>query len=96
MFYLGVAHRDGEGVAKSAKAAVVWFAKAALQGHSNAQFNLGVCYELGEGVAQDFLTAASWYDKADRQDFVGATAACKRCYKLLAEQRASRGGGRAA
>ena len=52
------------GVAQDYKLAVEWFAKAAAQGHADAQNNLGICYKRGEGAAQDYKLAVEWYAKA--------------------------------
>ena len=42
-YNLGVCLKNGEGVARDAAQAVVWYRKAAEQGYAYAQFNLGVC-----------------------------------------------------
>jgi TPR repeat protein len=57
----------GRGVTTNVEAAAEWYAKAAAQGFSAAQFNLGVLYANGIGVAQDFKAAAAWYAKAAAQ-----------------------------
>ena len=44
--------------------AVVWFRKAAEQGHSNAQNYLGFCYRNGYGISQDNNQAKYWWRKA--------------------------------
>jgi len=48
-------------------AAVIWFRKAAEQGHAFAQSNLGVLYRDGRGVTQDFANAMIWFRKAADQ-----------------------------
>ena len=45
---------------KEYEEAVVWFRKAAEQGHARAQCHLGACYELGNGIAQDYAEAVQW------------------------------------
>ncbi|MBK8792866.1 MAG: sel1 repeat family protein [Holophaga sp.] len=40
----------GQGVPRNLPWAVVWYEKAAKQGHKLAQFNLGCCYFQGEGA----------------------------------------------
>jgi len=60
-------YRDGTGVTKDLKQAVIWFRKAANQGNDTAQNNLGVMYEDGEGVTKDLKQAVSWYRKAANQ-----------------------------
>jgi len=47
--------------------AVTFYAKAAAQGKSDAQFNLGLCYEMGVGVSADEDEALAWYHKAAQQ-----------------------------
>ena len=47
--------------------AVVWFRKAADQGHLGAQTWLGCAYQRGEGVDKDCVEAVRWYRKAANQ-----------------------------
>lgn len=49
------------------KIAVMWYIKAAEQGHIEAQFKLGLCYEEGSGVLCDKAEAIKWYKKAADQ-----------------------------
>ena len=49
---------------KQYKKAFHWIKKAALQGHSAAQFNTGLMYEEGQGVRKDYSQALGWYKKA--------------------------------
>jgi TPR repeat protein len=45
--------------------AVAWYRKAAVRGHSKAQYNLGRIYERGVlGVAKSNSLARMWYEKA--------------------------------
>jgi localization factor PodJL len=46
------------------KAAARWFAKAAAQGHNEAQFTLASLYERGEGVEKDEPRAMALYEQA--------------------------------
>jgi len=46
------------------KIAVIWYKKAALKGHIEAQFKLALCYEEGSGVYCDKDEAIKWYKKA--------------------------------
>jgi len=57
----------GEGAVKGNPEAVMWFCKAAEQGHAHAQNKLGCCYEEGYGVAKDLGEAVKWYRKAAEQ-----------------------------
>ena len=48
--------------------AVRWYRLAAVQGHTDAQFNLGVMYVQGIGMTQDNARAPRWYRKAAEQN----------------------------
>jgi uncharacterized protein len=48
------------GVAQSYKLAAQWYRKAALQGHTRAQYNMAVLHLQGEGVERDPLEAYAW------------------------------------
>jgi tetratricopeptide (TPR) repeat protein len=52
--------------------AVKCFAKAAEQGHPEAQCNLGICYMDGLGVAKDEAEAVKWFSKAAEQGIAHA------------------------
>jgi len=52
--------------------AVVYFKKAAEQGHTFAQFSLGDMYNKGLGVPQDYKQAVAWYRKSAEQGYVSA------------------------
>ena len=43
-------HGQGDVVPQRHSKAVTWWHRAALQGHSEAQYNLGVMFETGKGV----------------------------------------------
>jgi len=67
-YILGSAYRGGGPIlAKDLAATLLWWQKAALQGHPGAQNGLGYMYQNGEGVAQDFSQAAKWYRMAAEQ-----------------------------
>lgn len=55
---------DGVGVAADQCEAVLWFDKAARQGHAMAINMMGRCYDLGWGVPVDKVRAASWFKAA--------------------------------
>jgi TPR repeat protein len=46
---------------------VGWLRRAALQGHTEAEYQLGVMYLEGRGVAQDFDEALGWFVRAARK-----------------------------
>lgn len=70
--WLGVAYKDGFGVAKDEREAVGLFYIAAKRGDTHAQFNLAVCYEDGVGVKVDGEQAIYWYEKAAAQNNLDA------------------------
>ena len=57
----------GQGVPQDDEQTVVWFRKAAEQGHAFAQNNLAMMYIAGRGLPQDAEEAAAWYRKAAEQ-----------------------------
>ncbi|PKL76497.1 MAG: sel1 repeat family protein, partial [Candidatus Melainabacteria bacterium HGW-Melainabacteria-1] len=61
----------------SAKA-LIWYRKAAEQGHADAQNNLGSVYELGQGVTANRATATEWYRRAATQGHMIARANLRR------------------
>ena len=44
--------------------AVLWYRRAAEEGHAGAQYNLGAAYANGAGVSADQETAVAWFFKA--------------------------------
>ena len=64
--------RDGHGVAKSMREAVVWTRKAADAGHAPAQCQMGLFYMNGLGVDHDEDKAVEWLKKAAAQHHVQA------------------------
>lgn len=59
--------RDGRGVAKNVREAVVWTRKAADAGHAPAQCQMGLFYMNGLGVDHDEDKAVEWLKKAAAQ-----------------------------
>ncbi|KRB81288.1 hypothetical protein ASE00_14945 [Sphingomonas sp. Root710] len=55
---------DGVGMPADQRAAVLWFDKAARQGHAMAINMMGRCYDLGWGVPVDKARAAEWFKAA--------------------------------
>ena len=67
----------GFGVLQSDKEALVWYGKAAEQGHAGAQYNLGFMYDQGRRVPKNTAKAISRYQKAGaqgHQDALGCVA----------------------
>jgi len=63
-YNLGVCYADGDGVAKDAGQAVLWYRRAAEAGVADAQFNIGVCFANGDGAVKDEEQAVSWFRRA--------------------------------
>jgi len=63
---------DGDGVARNATAAYVWFYRAARVGHLEAANMVGRCHDLGWGVPVDKTAAAAWYKRAAERGLVFA------------------------
>ncbi len=53
MFWLGLCHMWGEGVATNKTEACNWYRKAAELGDGPSQYELGMCYFRGTGVKKD-------------------------------------------
>lgn len=64
--------RDGRGVAKNMREAVVWTRKAADGGLAAAQCQMGLFYMNGLGVDRDEDKAVEWLNKASAQHHVQA------------------------
>ena len=71
-FEAGARLAEGRGVTRDAKAAAVWFEKAASQGLAPAQYRLGTLLEKGIGVPRDIAMAKVWYQRAAEQGHGGA------------------------
>lgn len=60
-FFLGRLYREpGEVVAQDRAESVVWFGRAAEQGHAGAKLNLGMMHLNGEGIQIDMVQAHKW------------------------------------
>ena len=66
-YRLGVAYRDGHGVAVDYETAAYYFRQAAEQGDPEAQYSLAMRYLNGEGVKQNFAIAHKWFTLAAEQ-----------------------------
>jgi TPR repeat protein len=64
MYNVGIAFRDGIGVAVDHTMSVTWLTSASDLGYGLAQYNLGVAYTEGKGVASDHAKAAGLYRAA--------------------------------
>jgi hypothetical protein len=59
---------------------VLWYRKAAQQGHEFACYSLGKMYESGRGVAVNINEAIAWYRKAADKGVAPAQYALGQCY----------------
>ncbi len=70
---VGVMLDKGLGTPKDRTQAIVWFKKAANQGHAKSQYTLGSRYFYGKfGVKKDYAKAIHWWEKASAQDSLNA------------------------
>jgi len=80
-YALGFCYAVGDGVPASMRDAVSWYAKAAAQGHAEAQFKYAYCLENGLGGGKPNPYAAfEWYKKAAEQGLPDAQFALAECY----------------
>ncbi len=70
-FALGTLYVNGEGVEQDFDEALLWFEKAAEQGHAGGQYNLGLILDQGWAGMPD-SAAAAWWRKAAAQAHAGA------------------------
>ncbi|MGB1111281.1 MAG: hypothetical protein ACPG4N_13045, partial [Gammaproteobacteria bacterium] len=61
---IGWMYANGYGLAVDESKAIIWWRKAAREGHGNAQFALAMAYLAGEGVERDEAAAIEWLIKA--------------------------------
>jgi TPR repeat protein len=52
--------------------AILWFRKAAEQGHAKSQFDLEVCYQFGYGTPKDYSEAYKWVNLSAAQGLARA------------------------
>lgn len=64
LYYLGLMHRQGNGVEKSAGKSCQYFLKAAEGGYKEAYLAAGMCYRTGNGFSRDDREAFRWARKA--------------------------------
>ncbi|GAC14238.1 tetratricopeptide repeat protein [Aliiglaciecola lipolytica] len=66
-FLMGTAYAEGLGKTKNDEEAVIWYRRAAIEGHVLAQHNLGNVYASGTGVQQNDELAVNWWRQAAEQ-----------------------------
>ena len=74
-YAIGFYYEHGIKTEKSPVAAMLWYERAAKQGHVDAQLRLGLMYAQGNGCLQDFKEAVKWLKKAADQEFAPAVKA---------------------
>ena len=72
MHNVGVALRDGEGVAKNTEVAMQFFLKAAAKGHARAEYSAGCMYESGNGVELNLVRALKCFEQAAERGYKNA------------------------
>ena len=79
-FSLGMNFYLGGKMKQDDSQAVIWFRKAAKQGHAGAQYRLGMYYYLGDGLQQDYRQAEKYFRKAAEQHHADAQYRMGWCY----------------
>jgi len=74
-YRLGLAYRNGDGVARDAALAVRWLGHAAERGVPAAMFILAHMLAEGEGTARDAAAARRWLDAAAQAEYPEALQA---------------------
>lgn len=62
-------YRQGIGVKQSTEQALIWYTRAAENGHPLAQAFLAYFYLTGEGVPKNYTIGASWLRQAERRQY---------------------------
>ena len=68
----GSNYKGGKGVPTNVSEAVVWYRRAAAQGHASAQYKLSTMILNGKGVPKDEREAVKWVRKAAEQGHIVA------------------------
>ncbi len=68
-YNVGVMYDEGTGVRRDASKIVLWWRKAANQGHLRSQHNLALLF-IERGGEEDFRKAASWLERAAADGFI--------------------------
>ena len=81
LYLLGQVRARGKTGPKNMKQAVVWWRKAAEQGHARAQYALGLAQLLGQDVPENAEEGSRWVIKAANQGLPGAAGVAGRLYQ---------------
>ena len=79
---LALMYDQGDGVARSSKAAFAWYSRAAAQGEPESQNQLGAYCELGEGVAENWDLGAKFWQASALQGWGKGQSAFGRAYQF--------------
>jgi hypothetical protein len=80
---LGTAYHRGAGVRRDYKAALKWYAKAALRGHPVAQYNMGIMRMLGRGQSASPISGYAYFLAAAENGDADGKRACSELRGLL-------------
>lgn len=80
-----------QGVNRDFRRAARWFRRAAVQGHSGAQYNMGVLHLHGHGVEQDPVTAYAWLRRAEDQGHANSAQLVELLRAMLSDQQIEEG-----
>ncbi len=61
-YFLGKIHSKGEGVPQDLNESMIWYQRAADQGHVKAMADLGIAYS--DGPRQNYIEALKWFNLA--------------------------------
>ena len=81
MYYEAYCYATG-GAQKDIQKAILWYQKAAEEGHGKAMVALGEIYRKGNGVPKDIEEAFLWYEKSARVGYVDAMLILGNAYKV--------------
>ena len=87
MHNVGVALRDGEGVAKNTDVAMQFFLKAAAKGHARAEYSAGCMYASGNGIELNLVRALKCFERAAERGYKNAHATAEKLSTKLGKKR---------
>jgi hypothetical protein len=79
---LALMYDQGDGVARSSKSALAWYARAAAQGEPESQNQVGLFYELGEGVPENWDLSARLIQASAQQGWMKGQFSLGRAYQF--------------
>ncbi|MEO8004900.1 MAG: tetratricopeptide repeat protein [Betaproteobacteria bacterium] len=79
---LALLYDTGDGVPRSAKTAMQWYARAAAQGEPESQNQMGLFFELGQGVPENWDLAAQLFRASALQGWMKGQFSLARAYQF--------------